>query len=301
MRISGVPLLDSALVTGRVSARQTPGRICRVGIRDRVEGEVISVPRLPEHLLTDQEGALQGMVDAVELAGPVAAVGLGSLLAVVAGRGTSLAEEVSVPVTTGAAATAWAAVRNTLDLLGERDQPVTVLGFRSMVGQAVAGALAEEGVTVIAGGTGAALKRKAATLGIALHPEEQAAGEADLVLGCATTGNTLEAKHLRAQATVLDVALPSTLKSGPRPPGVRVFAAEAVELPEGWTRGFWGRLYHVFSGYGYSGVFACLLEPMVMALNDRVEPYALGRRVDLSAFTADADELELRPRLTARR
>ena len=154
MRVSGVPLLDSALVTGRVSAREAPGRLCRVGIRGKVEGEVISLPRLPEHLLTDQDAALQGMVDAVELAGPVAAVGLGSLLAVVAGRGTSLAEQVSVPVTTGAAATAWAAVSNTLSLLGERDQPVSVLGFRSMVGQVVAGALAERGIRVIAGGTG---------------------------------------------------------------------------------------------------------------------------------------------------
>ena len=297
MRVSGAPLHDAALITGRVSARDAPGELCRLGVKGRVDGQVISVPRLPEHLLTDQEAALDAMERAVDFAGPVDAVGLGSLLAVVAGRGASLAERVSVPVTTGAAATSWAAVRNALDLLDGRDQPVAVLGFSSVVGLQVAGALREHGVTVVAGGSGKALARKASKIGVELMDERTAAGSADLVLGCATTGGTLEASALRAGATLLDVALPPTLKPGPRPRGVRVFAGEAVELPAGWTRGVWGRLYHVFSGYGLRSVYACLLEPMVMALQGRREPYALGRRVDLRGFTEAAQELGLKPRL----
>ncbi len=301
MRISGAPLRDAALVTGRVSARDEPGVLCHLGLRGRVEGVVISVPRLPEHLLTDQEGALAAMVAAADLAvadlaGPVDAIGLGSLLAVVAGRGVSLGQQLSTPVTTGAAATSWAAVRNTLDWLQGRDEPVVVLGFRSVVGQAVAAELARQGVRVIAGGSGKALERKARRLGVPLLPEDEAASQARLVLGCATTGGTLDPACLRPGTTLLDVALPPTLK-GPAP-HVEVFAAEAVALPEGWTRGFWGRLYHVFSGYGLGSVYACLLEPMVMALGGRREPYAQGRAVHLEDFARDAEALGLRPRLS---
>lgn len=297
MRVSGAPLGDASLITGRASARDTPGLVCRLGVRNGAEGQVITVPRLPEHLLTDQEAALEAMVEAVRYAGPVEAVGLGSLLAVVAGRGVSLAERVSVPVTTGAAATSWAAVHNALDLLQGRDQPVVVLGFSSVVGQQVARALSEAGVRVIAGGSGKALARKASRLGVPLVPEADAAGQAELVLGCATTGGTLDPRALRPGATLLDVALPPTLKPGPRPEGVQVLAGEAVELPTGWTRGIWGRLYHVFSGYGLNAVYACLLEPMVMAVHKRKQPFALGRKVDLPGFTAAAADLGLRPRL----
>lgn len=297
----GFRLGDAEMALGG-RGRLRPGRLCRLGIRGVVEGEVLSVPLTPDELLSDQERALASMVETVGLASPTpAAVGLGSLLAVVAGRGEGLAEAVSVPVTTGAAATTWAALGNTLEVcrqLGERR--VAVLGFGATVGEALAELLGRQGLEVLAGGHGKALERRATKLGVKLLPEDEAARSARVVVGAATTGGTLDPGVLRPGTVMLDVALPPTLRPGPLPAGVRVLAAEAVALPPRWMRGFWGRFYHVLAGYGPRQLFACLAEPMLMAVSGRREPFALGRRVAPEAVEQlgrEAAALGLRPRL----
>ncbi|HJN77280.1 MAG TPA: hypothetical protein QGF58_25365 [Myxococcota bacterium] len=276
-----------------------PGELCRFSVPG-AEGVVISIPRMPAFLLENQDEAQRMMAEAV--AGlEVDAVGLGSLLAVVAGRGESLAAEVDVPVTIGAAATSWAAIENTLAVCaGLGVEEVAVLGFSSAVGHAVAVSLKDAGLSVVAGGRGAALVRRAEALGLPCVDDAVAVAGKRVVVGAATTGGTLDGMALEPNTVLLDVALPPTLRPGPRAAGVRVLAAEAVELPEGWAKGFWGAIYHVVSGYGPSQVYACLLEPMVLAMSGRTRPYSLGRRVapeDLVDFADNARQLGLEPRL----
>lgn len=278
-----------------------PGRIARVGIRGVCEGEVISVPLVPQELLEDQERALDGMTQAVRVAGPVQAVGLGSLLSVVAGRGVALGQRVSVPVTTGNAATAWAAWRNVHQVLAETGhRRVALLGFSGGVGRVLAELLAEDGVELVLGGKGKALEKRASKLGFSLLPEAEAAASAPVVVGAATTGGTLDPQALQENAVVLDVALPPTLQAGPRPTGVRVLAGEAVSLPKGWARDGWGQLYHLFAGYGPWQLFACLAEPLVLAHTGRDRPFAQGARVhaqDVRDFGTEAVKLGFSPRL----
>jgi len=281
-----------------------PGVICNLSIDGKAEGVVVSVPLLPEPLLTDQQAALEGMVRAVEVArqalGGLDAVGLGSLLAVVAGRGAALAERVDIPVTTGAAATTWAAVENAvavLDVLGERR--AAVLGFAGTVGQGVAAALSARGYDVVVGGSGKAMERQAKKLGVSLDSPEGAAGSARVVIGASTTGGILAPEALAPGTVLLDIALPPTLTPGKRPDGVTVLAGEAVALPEGWQKGFWGTIYHWLS-YGHSQAYACLMEPIVLSMVGRETPYAQGRRLKpgaLEDFGRDAATLGLRPRL----
>ncbi len=299
-RIVGIRRADPAAAVGLL--RPTPpGALCELGIEGRVEGVVVAIQELPETLLTDQQRALESMVEAVAVAGDVQAVGLGSLLAVVAGRGVALSERVSVPITTGAAATTWAAVENAaavLEAMGERR--AAVLGFAGAVGEAVAAELCRRGYEVIAGGQGKAQERQARKLGVTLRAPEAAVADARVVIGASTTGGILDPGALSPGCVLLDIAMPPTLRPGPRPPGVRVLAGEAVALPAGWQRGFWGHLYHVLAGYGPGQIFACLAEPMVMAIEGRERPFALGRRVeseDLRAFGEAAARLSLRPRL----
>ena len=54
-------------------------------------------------------------------------------------------------------------------------------------------------------------------------------------------------------------------------------------MPKRWRRGFWGPIYHVGSGYGFSTVLACLLEPMAILLSGRSMAYAQGRSCDPAA------------------
>jgi len=262
-----------------------------------VDGVVMGVPMVPEALLSDQARALDCMAAAVHAAGPVDAVGLGSLCAVVAGRGEGLAERIDAPVTNGGAATAWALLENTRAVLARvgTQRPVAVLGARGPVGGAVTAMLVADGVDVrvdhARAGRGLDVQR-------ADSPAEAVKG-CRVVVGAATTGGILPAESLAADAVVIDVAIPGVVVGRPGP-GVRILAGEAVSLPLGWSRGFWGWLYHVLAGYGPTQAFACLVEPLVLALSEDKTPYSLGRRLDPARvvdFGKGAEALGFTPRL----
>ncbi len=264
LAVSGSPTIDDVAV------------LCRIGFGE-VEGLVVGVPLLPDALLADQARALAWMERGVQIAAPIGHVGLGSVLAVVAGRGSALAEACGLPVTTGNAATAWAATSITRRVAGGR--PIAVLGGRGAVGRAVAELLEEAGHVV------------------SLDPADVSGYE--VVVGAHTTGGILAPSALHPRATLIDVALPPTL-SGPPPEGVTVLAGESVALPAGWRRDVWGHLFHIVAGYGWSSVYACLLEPLIAAQLGRATPFAQGRRLDAAsvrAFGAAAEAAGFVPRV----
>lgn len=274
------------------------GEVARVGLRNLVDGVVLDVPMTPEQMLADQGRALARMervVRELQRTAPVQAVGLGSLCAVVAGRGSALAERVDVPITTGGAATAWSLLENTRSVLRARPGPVAIIGARSPVGRAVAALLSADGVPVVVDNKRAA---RGLSVEVAATPEEAAAA-CPVVVGAGPTGGTLDPGALQPDAVLVDVAIPAT-PSGRVAPGVRVFAGEAVSVPGSWTRGGWGRLYQVLAGYGPFQVYACLIEPLVMAAQGRKAPYALGRKLDpddVARFGEAAQAYGFAPRL----
>lgn len=266
--------------------------ICRLALEVPgcvVEGVVVTVPLLPQELLDDQEGALHLMRAGVARAGgAVQAVGLGSVLAVIAGRGEALQRHVWQPVTTGAAATAWAAAENAeaaARALGIWPRgPIAVLGHQGTVGTAVVDMLVHDGavgIRVVARGREA---ERARALGLVTCDDPAAAvAGCRVVVGASTTGGILAPAALAPGAVLVDVAIPRTL-SGPVPRGCRVLAGEALVPPPSYRRGGWGRLYHLLAGYGPRHLFACLAEPMLMAAEGRTTPYAQGRRVAWEAL-----------------
>ena len=226
-------------------------------------------------------------------------MGLGSLCAVVAGQGTALAERVPEPVTTGAAA-AWSLGATWSSWLrnGVSVDLVAILGSRSPVGAAVARLLTADGLTVRLDSPRAARRLPKGRAEAFDRPEDAIQG-CRVVVGAGPTGGTVSALALAPGTVVIDVAIPPTF-TGPRPAGVVELAGEALSLPSGWTRGFWGQLYHVVSGYGPRQVYACLIEPLVLAHLGLDHPLALGRRLDVAnieAFGAAAHTLGFAPRL----
>jgi predicted amino acid dehydrogenase len=225
------------------------------------------------------------------------AVGLGSQCAVVGGRGTALADRVSVPVTTGGAATAWALWRNVSAVADARGitGPIAVVGSSGPVGRVVAGLLAEEGrhvrVDSRRGGRGASVE--------VCRTIEDTVADAALVVGAGPTGSTLDPSLVRPDVLMVDVAIPATF-AGPPPESAEVYAGEAVGVPTALRRGLWGGLYQVLAGYGPWQLYACVIEPLVMVAQGRTEPYAMGRKLDpetVRAFGAAATELGFRARL----
>lgn len=231
--------------------------VARMGLGD-VEGVVVSVPMLPAQLLADQQRALRCMERAVQLAAPVQFVGLGSVLAVVAGRGKELEACCGIPVTTGNAATAWAAASVARRVAGQRR--VAVLGARGAVGRALV-----------------------ELLGADADPAELGAYE--VVVGAHTTGGVLDPARLHPRATLVDVALPPTL-AAPAGPGATVLAGESVRLPAAWRRDAWSYIFHLAAGYGLRHVYACLLEPYLALRTGRREAFAQGRVLDVAAVRA---------------
>ena len=270
--------------------------VCTFRLEGVAEGMVVGVPMVPEDLLKDQQRAVDRMVDAVALAGNVSAVGLGSLCAVVGGRGDELADRLNVPVTNGGAATAWALlenVRTVLDARGERR--VSVVGSRGPVGQAVIRCLVADGIHV-------RVDHPRAAKGLDVEVVSGAAAVVDgcpVIVGAGPTGGTVPAAAVMPGSVVIDVAIPGTIVGRPDS-SVMVLAGEAVSFPVNWKKGFWGRLYHMLSGYGPNQVFACLIEPLVMAATGRAEPFSIGRSLepkDVEAFGVAARSLGFAPRL----
>jgi predicted amino acid dehydrogenase len=260
---------------------------------------MMAIPMAADQLLGDQDRILRRMERAVALAereGPLHAVGLGALCAVVAGRGEALGQRIDLPVTTGAAATAWALFHNTSAVVNSvGGGPVAVVGSGGVVGRVVAELLSTAGIR-----TRVDSRRGGKGLDVEVFSSaEEAVRGCPVVAGAGPTGGSLDGDALARGAVVVDVAIPGTIKERP-PRGVRVLAGEALTIPDGWTRDGWGHLFHVLAGYGPRQVFACLVEPLVVAVEGRAEPLAQGRGVtteSVEAFGRRAYELGFRPRL----
>ena len=56
-----------------------------------------------------------------------------------------------------------------------------------------------------------------------------------------------------------------------------------MSMPNNWNRGFWGPIYHLVSGYGWSTVLACLLEPLMVLAQSDGQPLAQGRVIQPEA------------------
>lgn len=302
-RLLGVRHRDPALLTGRPSDRVRRVATLRIDTREGpVDGHIIGVPDLPGTLVSDQHRAVRLQRAAAERAHALGAhaLGLGSALAVVGGRGQALSEDAPLPVTTGHAATAWACAELALQTSG--DEPVGVLGFRSTVGDAVAMRLAAAR-PVLVEARGAADTRRAERLGVTPASREALLDRCRVVIGASTTGPSLDPEALSPGTVLLDLANPPSLRPGPWPPGVVVLAGETLSWPGAVHGGVWGRLWRTFAAYEDGLAYACLAEPLAMAALG-TGPFSLGRRLDPDAVEACGLallRLGFRPRLVRRR
>lgn len=278
------------------------GRLATYRFGDDLVGDILAVPLAPEQMLTDQSRAVARMERVVREGMQrhgvrYEAVGLGSLCAVVGGRGDALAQRLSVPVTTGAAATAWSLWENTVAVAEGRQLvgPIGVVGSAGPVGRGVAALLADDGWPVRVDS-----KRGGRKLPVEVCPSvEDTVHGAPLIVGAGPTGGTLAPEAVASGAVLVDVAIPATL-TGPPERGIDVLAGEAVVGPSHLRGGGWGPIYQTLAGYGPWQLFACVIEPLVMAATGRTEPYALGRRLKpdtIQAFGDAAASLGFRPRL----
>jgi predicted amino acid dehydrogenase len=289
-RLMGIRRVHGPLVLGQPAGVDAVGVSAKIRIPTAVgeaEGLIVAVPDLADELVADQSRALALEERAARVAEAEGAlvIGLGSALAVVAGRGQPLSQATRLPVTTGHASTAWATAAITKLVLAERGLPkgpVAVLGFQGAVGEAVAGLLAQEGVEIWVDGSSPAAEKRARQLGCVPATLAEAVGRCTIVVGASTTGPVLDPALLVPDTTLVDLALPPTLSPGPTPPGFRVVAGEALRVPGRLRGGFWGAIWLLLAQYGRGNVYACLAEPAAMALTGE-RGWSHGRRLSLES------------------
>ncbi len=239
-----------------------------------LEGRVVGVPFDPAAMLDDQEAAVQAIARAAVAlkAWGASCVGLGALAAVVGGRGREVARLAGFPVSTGYSLTTFAALQ-TLRLAWERQglpasEPVAVLGAPGPVALGLAGCLALGGTRVLL-----ALDPVPPPVGrfIARYPgitpttRAEALAGSRLVAAASSTGASLDEEEPRPGSVVIDVAEPRDLPKRPTRKDLVVIDGELMRLPRGTPLTGLAKIYNRVVGQGLEHVFACFVEPMVMA------------------------------------
>lgn len=295
----GVRTLQMPLLFGgaRALAKGKVARVARfphvASPQGETRGTVWAVPETADSLVADQARAVDHIAKAIDqaVADGAQIVGLGAVCAVVGLRGEAVAERVSVPVTTGVSFTAFAAVRTlevTLEKLGEPLEvtPIVITGLGGSLAAAIAYLLQARGATVIlAGGSNRARQRLADELGGVeeIAELEDALATGRTIIGASSTGGLLRTEWLQPGTLVIDVAEPRDL-----PPNVRRRAdvlavdGENVSLPSRRLPAL-TRIYNSLIGQRHRTIYACFAEPIVLALEERAEPFSLGKHIDPAA------------------
>ena len=283
-RILGVRQLHFPLAIGGPAGIDGVAHIADLELPTRhgpVSAAIIAVPDLAHQLVADQHRAfiLEQRAARLAEASGATVIGLGSALAVVAGRGQALAEHTSLPVTTGQAATAWACATIAERVFQSSKEPIGVLGFAGTVGEAVAQRLIERGFPVMVDATGSANERRAQRLGATCGSVDEVVYSTRNLVGASTTGPILDPARMPPNRTLVDLALPPTLGPGPRPKGWTILGGETLEVPGRRKGGFWGTIWLGLAGYGSNAIYACLAEPATMAICGETG-FSAGRHLD---------------------
>jgi fatty aldehyde-generating acyl-ACP reductase len=286
-----MPAYAAAHVTG---VRTPDGR--------ETEGWFVAAPLLPEQMLTlPRERVYERIVKAIEVGAELGAqiAGLGAFTGVVGDAGVTIAERAPIAVTTGNSLTIAAGVRSLF--LGAHEMGIdasaataVVVGATGSIGSACVELIAPRVAHVILVARNETRLRK-------FHESVRerlpctssyttdlsaAVRSADLVLtATSSTQDIIEPEDLRAGAVVCEISLPHdvsrrvalerpdvlVLEGGNmRVPGT--FRVERVREP--------GTEFDLNLPRGTA--LACMSETMVLALEERCEPFTLGRGIDLA-------------------
>ncbi len=291
-------LLDAPDTASFLNFRQNG--ILRVHSFDRVisatgastSGIVVSIPMVPEAILNEQPVALDMLRRACEKCQEWGAeiIGLGAYTAIVGSRGEWINQAAGIPVTTGNSYTvhsALLALETILDRIGRSlsGKKVIVIGFQGSIGLAISKILARRGIDLVLIGRGSArylpksLSAAIEEAGINVEvysSVEEGVKQGDVVISATSTGQILDQNWLLPGTLVIDVAQPRDVR-GQRMerPDILVIDGGLVRLPRDTLS------TSLFDSWTFDTVFSCLAETVILALENRAEPFSVGRELNL--------------------
>ena len=257
------------------------------------EGWFVACPFTPTRMMTvPLPVAYRKIVQTGQLAQKLGAkiLGMGAFTSVVGDAGITIAEQLSIPATTGNSYTIAMAVQ-AVRVAAEQMEidisqaTIAVVGATGAVGRVCARLLARECKTMLL--VARDLDRVQAIRDtIMAEPgaetyattDHTAISQADIIITVTSEiGTVIEPYHLRKGAVVLDVARPRDVsrKVAEQRDDVLVIEGGMVEVPGpdldfGFNFGFPPRM-----------AFACMAEVMILALEERFESFTLGREITI--------------------
>jgi len=303
-RLLGVRTADAGLIAGRSQLFPGPCEIATLSLRTArktpLTGWLMALPDLPAQLIDEQERAVRDLAVAVRACADRGAtvVGLGALTALVGAHGRALAEIAAVPVTSGTALTSWAAVE-TLALArrhGVALGPLALFGLPGPAAMGIARLLAHRGLDfeAVLPTPNRVTERELERLAVAgstrirvRNDVEGALAEGRVIVAASSTGGRLPLSRVPRGAVIVDVAEPvDVLYDVPRREDVLVLDGELVSLPSPLTGTQpWTWVYGAVTGQR-DALFACFVEPMVIAAAQAPELAGVGRDVPLERVVA---------------
>jgi acetylornithine/succinyldiaminopimelate/putrescine aminotransferase/predicted amino acid dehydrogenase len=247
-------------------------------------GRLYEIPMGAMAILEDPDRALGYMHQAVRQAVDWGAriVGLGSMTGIVGGRGTVVAEQSPIAVTTGNSLTAYTALQNVFETAAELNidlahETVAVVGIPGSIASVAATLIAPHCGRLILVGRSASgpAQRLARQLSCEFVTDmAEALSQATIVVSATSSGSCIEQSWLKPGTLVVDVGVPTDVRgSAPERDDVLILTGGLIRVPEPMAQA--SRLLWFQHGM----IPSCLSETMLLALEEREECFSLGREL----------------------
>lgn len=251
-----------------------------------IEGYAILCPLLTNQMvLLKEEFVVDKIAQAVRVGEELGAriAGLTAFTSIIGAQGEKVAEKVNIPVTTGNTFTTAAVldgIEEAAKLMGVRieDANIAIIGASGDIGSACCRALVKRaGRLTLSARNRSKLENFVQTLGeggsaeinIIMQPND-AVKEADIVISVTSAVTTIiDAENLKSGAIVCDAAMPKNigLDISSKRDDILVFDGGMVQPME--------PVDHPDLPLGF--IFGCVAETMLLTLEERYEPFSIGR------------------------
>ena len=265
------------------------------------EGWFVAAPLLPDQMIGfPRETVYERILRAIEIGAELGAkiAGLGAFTGVVGDGGVTIAQRSPIPVTTGNSLTIAAGIQSLFRGMHEMDvEPkratVAVIGATGSIGSACARLIAPRvGHVILVARNQTRLKRFHDSIAAELPCTSEATTDlssavrrADVILtATSATQNVIEPEDLRPGAVVCELSLPHDVsrRVALERPDVLVSEGGNMLVP-GSPR--FERVREPGTDFDLNlparTALACMCETMVLALENRLESYTLGRGIEL--------------------
>lgn len=266
------------------------------------EGWFVAAPLLPEQMISlPREEVFERILKAIQIGVDLGAeiAGLGAFTGIVGDGGITLNERASIPVTTGNSLTIAAGVRSFFRGCQEmgvdpKAATVAVIGATGSIGGAIVELIADRVGHIVLCARNETRVRKfqaeiadrlGCTTSIEMDVGAAVRSAQCIVTATSSTQDVIEPEDLQTGAVVVELSLPHDVsrRVAELRPDVLVIEGGNMRVPGNFQAERIREPGTYFTlGLPVGTALACMSETMVLALENRLEPFTLGRGIDVN-------------------